>query len=343
MPASELKTKLISSKKFLSRYVYSNIKSKKSGNSDVELCDCLLEFKNAYIIIQIKEKEEGAYASFDDWFKRKVLVKAKNQVKDSIRQMRDLNYSFFADNVSIKIDQNKKIKAIIVFDADSVNEGYRKYYSTRSGVEINIFSINDFEKMLDNLVLPSDIFDFLDFRKKFYSNSEIQHSRLIIDNVSPKVSVFGRICSDIQVSDYFIIKRYVENGLNVEAVEYFNHIIHSLESEVGDNTETLELLLTFNRNEAIQFIKLWTDAIENCRKNDFELPNVLHDLSNVFICFAKPLNCNDDIYSYNFNSIIEECFIDFNCEKVHIFEFEAYSDNDCIITSRLISKNIELE
>lgn len=339
MTASELKTKIISSEKFLPRFVYSEIKTKNSDKTEGELCDCLLEFKNAYILIQIKEKEEGAEASFENWFLRKVITKAKNQVKDSIRQLNDSNCSFFSNNIPLKFDLNKQIKYVIVFDTDKIDNDYTKYYVTSSGIEINIFSMDDFEKMLDNLVLPSDIFDFLDFRRRFYDNKDIKNSRLIIDNISPNVSLFGKIGSDIQVSDYFIIKRYVEKGLNVEAVSYFNHIVKCLDSEVGDNTETLELLLTFNRNEAIEFTKLWLNAIDNCKKENFVLPNVLHDASNVLVCFAKPLKCDSKIYLYNFNSIIEECFEEYKCSKIHFFEFEQYSNEQCIITSRLITKN----
>ena len=55
MTKSEEITKLISQKFFLNQFIYTDIYLKKD-NEEKEFCDCLIEFENIYICIQIKEK-----------------------------------------------------------------------------------------------------------------------------------------------------------------------------------------------------------------------------------------------------------------------------------------------
>lgn len=340
MTGSELKTKLCSTKKFLPRYVYNNIKTIGDSNGELELCDCLLEFLKAYIVIQIKEKDNDSSATFQKWFKNKVKKIAKNQIKDSIRQIKDTKYSFYCEEKKLEFDRKKEFKYIIIFDSNQYDDNYEKFYLTHEGIEMNIFSIRDFEEMLDNIVLPSDIFDFLEFRKNFYTQSKLKDNPLIIDELSTDLAMFGRISSDIQVSDYFIMKKYLMKGLKVEEVYRFNYIVNNISNVLGEKDDnTLELMMSFNRNEAINFINLWDNACENARKEVFVLPNVMHDNENVFLCFSKPINCSIDLFNYNYMSIIDSCFKDFECKRVHLFLFESYSNEQFCISCSIIERN----
>lgn len=338
MTGSELQTNICSSDKFLQRFVYSDIKTKSDFDTEKELCDCLLEFKNAYIVIQIKEKDKKSSNSFHDWFENKVLNKAKKQIKDSIKQMENPNNKFYSKGKEISIDKTKKINYIIVFDAEKIDDDYKKYYISQTGVEINIFSLNDFERMLDNLIVPTDIFDFLSFRKSFYLNNSLNMNPLVIDNISSNITLLGRIGSDIQVSDYFILKRYKETGINVENVQYFNYIVHEIEKVVPDDFDTLELLMSFNRNEALNFVDLWKEAINNSQKNDFVLPTTLHSTDDLFICFAKPINCSVEIYNENFDRLVNACFEEFKCKNIRMFVFEYASKDQVCISGGTITR-----
>lgn len=276
MTSSELKTTIISSKKFLNRFLYSTIKTKGGENGELELCDCLLEFKNAYIVLQIKEKDSESNASFDDWFDRKVLKKAKNQIKSSIEQLENRDFSFFSKEsgkgMEVFVDRTKERKYIIIFDSDNTPDNYLKFYITKENISINFFSLMDFEKMLDNIVLPADIFDFLDFRMKYYRNAKDFDRKLIIEELSTNVTILGRIISDIQVSDLFILKKYIELGLDVESVGKFNYIMQEVEKNAPENCKTLLELMSFNRRDAIQYVKLWDIAFEKAKGNEFYLP-----------------------------------------------------------------------
>ena len=131
MTGSELKTKLCATDKFLSRYVYSDITTIGDEHGNLELCDCLLEFLRAYIVIQIKQKDINGTSSFENWFTEKVVKKARRQIKDSIRQVNEDNYSFYCDGKELRINKTKEFKYIIIFDAKDYDANYRKYLITR--------------------------------------------------------------------------------------------------------------------------------------------------------------------------------------------------------------------
>lgn len=77
MTKSEEITSLISSKFFLKQFTYSEIYVLKDSQEQ-EFCDCMLEFSNVYICIQIKEKSDKIKVTPKKWFKDRVLNKAKS-------------------------------------------------------------------------------------------------------------------------------------------------------------------------------------------------------------------------------------------------------------------------
>lgn len=82
MTKSEKITSMISENFFLPQYIYTDIYVKE-GKLEKEFCDCLIEFSSVYIAIQIKERNENAAGSNEEWFEKKVVKKAKSQLKDT--------------------------------------------------------------------------------------------------------------------------------------------------------------------------------------------------------------------------------------------------------------------
>lgn len=82
MTKSEKITSMISRDFFLTQYIYTDVYVKE-GKQEKEFCDCLIEFSTVYIVIQIKERDEHATGSKEEWFEKKVVKKAKSQLKDT--------------------------------------------------------------------------------------------------------------------------------------------------------------------------------------------------------------------------------------------------------------------
>ena len=100
MTKSEEIISLISSKFFLKQFTYSEIYVLKDSQEQ-EFCDCMLEFSNVYICIQIKEKSDKVKVTPEKWFKDRVLNKAKKQLRDTFNYFKNEEYKIFSKNRGI--------------------------------------------------------------------------------------------------------------------------------------------------------------------------------------------------------------------------------------------------
>ncbi len=87
MTDSELQCTNILINYFFKEFVYRDLYVY-AGKQKQELCDGLVEFQDAYVIFQIKEKN-GSTAQ--DWLQKKVYKKAVSQIKDTISKIRNGN------------------------------------------------------------------------------------------------------------------------------------------------------------------------------------------------------------------------------------------------------------
>ena len=85
MTESEKHTEQYFKKFFLPQYTFGTVMILE-GKQERELCDCLIETSNCYVVIQIKEKNENKDSSNDEenWFKNKILNIAKKQIKEQL-------------------------------------------------------------------------------------------------------------------------------------------------------------------------------------------------------------------------------------------------------------------
>ena len=87
MTDSELQCTNMLNDYFFKEFVYRDLYVY-SGKQKQELCDGLVEFQDAYVIFQIKEKNKS---TAQDWLQKKVYKKAVSQIKDTINMIRNAN------------------------------------------------------------------------------------------------------------------------------------------------------------------------------------------------------------------------------------------------------------
>ena len=153
MTKSEKITSMISEKFFLPQYIYTDIYVKE-GKLEKEFCDCLIEFSSVYIAIQIKERNENAAGSNEEWFEKKVVKKAKSQLKDTFSFYKNESNQIFSKSSELVLDRTKEVFPVIVFLNNNLEQYKRIIYSESLDMVINIFSVSDFEVMLQTLKLP---------------------------------------------------------------------------------------------------------------------------------------------------------------------------------------------
>ena len=157
--------------KFFSKdFVYENLKYINGKNNKVELCDGLFEFGEFYFALQIKERsiEKGNKAE-KIWMEEVVYGKAVNQIQETISALQkgeivvsDLRHS------KVTLNKNYTIIPIIVFVNNEIVE-YKRCLSIER-LAIHIFSLEDYKSMMNIIIHPYDMVEYLSVRTKWFSS-----------------------------------------------------------------------------------------------------------------------------------------------------------------------------
>lgn len=170
--SSEKLCRVLSSHNFLKEFVFKDLYYYKDGKSRNEVCDCLIEFLDFYIIIEVKERGDNFEKdSYDElWLNKKVYKKAISQLKNAIQIIKNKEMITSQNDCGRIFDPivSNKIIPMVVFLNMEISD-YKKVYCSKSnpGLNINIFSMDDFEKVLKNIVIPYDIVNYLLLRAEY--------------------------------------------------------------------------------------------------------------------------------------------------------------------------------
>ena len=165
--ASEIICNEIGAKFFSKDFVYENLKYFNETNNKVELCDGLFEFGEYYFALQIKERSlEKGEKSEDSWMEEVVYGEAVRQISNTIFALQ--NKSIIVSDLrhsKVNLNQSYQIIPIIVFLNEEIVQ-YKRFVLVDDKV-VNIFSLADFSSMLNIIIHPYDIIEYLSLRDKW--------------------------------------------------------------------------------------------------------------------------------------------------------------------------------
>ena len=283
MTSSEMQCTNVLIDYFFKEFVYKNLYVY-DGKQKKELCDGLVEFQDAYVIFQIKEKN-GSKAQ--DWLHKKVYRKAVSQIKDTIDMIKnsgEIEVESFSGEKIILVS-TKQILPIIIFDSDDAD--YKQVYvsSQDNALRINVFSMNDFVKMLDSIAIPYDIVYYLELRRSFFDG---EFPDVFINHVNDEMTTIARIKDEEGMIDYYKTLTNGNENIDQNAIEGFRFVVKNFQERLLDGElyskdeyrETLRYLLKSNRNTVHDFILRWQICIEHCLQKEKTIHHFLIDTSN---------------------------------------------------------------
>lgn len=230
-------------------------------NKKKELCDGLVEFQEAYVIFQIKEK---CGSTSDEWLQKKVYKKAVSQIKDTIVMIQNENQieveSYTGERIIL--DSQKRILPVIIFDSDDMDYKQVHTSSQNNDLRINIFSMYDFEKVLERITIPYDIVLYLEMRSAYF---ESRFPDWFFNEIDENITTVAKITDEEGMIDYFIALTNGNKYIDPHVIEGFKFVIKSfqdrlLEGELYEKDkykETLKYILKSNRNTAHDFMLRW--------------------------------------------------------------------------------------
>lgn len=306
MTKSEKITSMLSEKFFLSQYIYTDIYVKE-GKQEKEFCDCLIEFSSVYIVIQIKERNDSATGSNEEWFDKKVVKKAKSQMKDTFNFYKNLSNQIISKSSDLVLDRNKALLPVIVFLNNNLDEYKRIIYSESLSTAINIFSISDFEVMLRTLKLPYDIISYLAYRIKFEPKIS---EKIIFDEVDEDLTILSIPRMEDDYAYMFLARTYykqiIKFGLNEDNIAYYNDLILQLNNSIDcQRSKFIEGLLCVDYYRAHKISDNWIKLLDLAQRDEFVSPYIITIDDRVYMFMVK----SNKILDEGFNQYLKRWLI----------------------------------
>lgn len=289
MTNSEKLTSMIAEKFFLPQYIYSDIYVK-TGKQENEFCDCLLEFESVYIIIQIKERGTKTKVSDEEWFEKKVVKRAKEQLRDTLAFYADTTNTIYSKTTDLVIDRSKTIIPVIVFLNPDLTNYERLVRSETIGQVINIFSYADFETMMQTVVLPYDIVFYLQYRLAFEG---IDNGRSIIDNVDSNTTILFKPATEKDYAQMFLARNYyqeiVDHNLTEDHILYYNDLISRFNAACNNvRCPFISGLLCVDYKRAALISRKWLELLDLAKADEYVTPFAFTKDNREYMFMVKP-------------------------------------------------------
>lgn len=345
MTFSEKICQEINRKFYFDDFVLTNLFYKRDGVK-MEICDGLIEFQDTYIILQIKEKllNNNASDNIHKWLGKKVYKKAVSQIKGSIniiQREQDLIVEDMYGQI-VKIDKSKKIVPVIIFNINGDIEYKKVYHSVSQNININVFSVRDYNIMMNILKMPIDITEYLVLRSKIFAGSNVD---FIIDDSDENWISVGQIKSETDFANYFIDSRIKNYSVDDIYTQSFLNIISKYHNKRTNNNfdykQILNRMLCFDRLGAKCFMErwnlCWSDAKNRILRYKYRMvmQNEREKFGFLFISTQKGIDEDcDKFYFYISNLFVQRYELDTAIVIINYYE----SDGNFLVNWLMLSK-----
>ena len=266
---------------FFKEFTFSSNKFKtdKKGE-ELQLADNVIWLDDFLMITQIKERNKSAETNLDNWFKNKVLRKAVQQIKKTVKYFEKYSDILIPNEKGhiLNIAEARKtnsLKLIIYAPCSSFPESLRfqKFYKSKEVGLIHLFHIEDYLWVCKYLVTPFEIEEYLKFREslsKYHGNSL---------NKFPEQYVLGHYIETKE--DLNINPSYIKNLTRLENdFDKFNisHIIENFQRVILQSTGenhyyfVIQELAKLNRADLRGFRLRFDMALKKAKDQEFDIP-----------------------------------------------------------------------
>lgn len=174
---------------FFKEFTYSDNKFKKPDGQEVEIADSIIYLDQLAFVFQLKERVSPPNRSPESetkWFKDKVIRLGTKQIRDTITYISEYQNVTLANNRGDFIDIPSTLlsaihKVIVHKSSTLLPDDYRnkKFHKSSTAGVIHIFQASDYLGVLQYLITPAELSEYLKFRKNM-----IQQYRDTINDIS---------------------------------------------------------------------------------------------------------------------------------------------------------------
>lgn len=304
----------------------------KGGN---ELCDCLLEFQDTYIVFQIKEKTTSKKADWN-WFDNDVRESAMSQIEKTIDIIKEADKHHFYLNKatdSLNICKDFNLIPVIVFQ-NSAHKSYpRVLFSKKHECFVNIFEMNDFIDAFNTLLIPNEILKYLSFRINLLKNgNDLLNSRFIhFEKSEYSMLIGGGIKDEADLAEIYYQYNYAMHGITKEQIIYYNSVINYIDCSLPNThpakRRLIDLFLSVDVLRAIKLSDRWKTSIERCSNEGAFPPFAIWLDDFEVLLVSRPTSFSDlDFRNYYINLEMLYSYKD-HISDIVVFAFQQNSES----------------
>lgn len=243
-----------------------------SNGNRVELADNVIWIEDLLILIQIKERNHNdAKTDPGRWFQNKVLKKAKNQIKTSLKLLKDEQHIIISNPLGQMLDLKTadihRIHNLIIYhlnDDPMVSVSAVNMYRCSNGTFIHIIESRDYYNLCRYLITPADMDAYLSFREKFLAS--------IVDVRIPEQYIFVHF---FKKPDDLTLHPELLNSLEeiciqlnevrsyVSMYEFIGHLNSTLKANNPDYRVIVRELAKLNSTELSYFKERFLKLLDN--------------------------------------------------------------------------------
>jgi len=269
---------------FFKEFVYSRTTFRPNPQQEVELADNILWLGDLLLAFQLKERElvEGATeASERRWFQKKVLGQATRQIRDTLRYLQEHPSIALTNHrgheLQLAFDSIASFHKLVVYlpgkdlPQDSLNV---KSHVSRTAGLVHIMPAHDYIGVVQTLLTPAELADYLDFRAELIERWPDQISTV------PEPAILGQyfhgdptVAPNLDHLGYLrSLEQHADDWDMSGVIEQFPDRLTASGNTPTQYYPIIVELASLKRNELREFKKRFQLAIEKSRGDEFTRP-----------------------------------------------------------------------
>ncbi len=267
---------------FFKEFSFSRNQFSPAQGVELEFADHVIWLDDLFITFQIKRREysdDHTEASEANWFEKKVLRKATQQIRDTIHfldahdKINIINARGHSFDV-IAAKTNKSFHMVLYAHDHCLPEKYKrkKFHISSSAGFIHLMSIEDYLGICQTLITPAEIGDYLTFRQKLGGKfGQI--------NILPEQALLGQFLYGVLEAEPSIdFAKYLAELKHTPDEFDLSYIIRNFKDRIlnannsVDYYKILRELAKLGREELKEVKLRFNLSIQNCQRNEYVKP-----------------------------------------------------------------------
>ena len=177
--------------------------------------------------------------------------------------------------------------------------------------------------MLENLVLPYDILNYLSYRVMF---GKTRHDKIVFDEFDDDATMLFVPQNEEDYAQMFLLRTYykdiIEHNLKEEYVQFYNSIVNQLNIQNQHaRSDFIEGLVQMDYMAANNIAQNWAQQVDCVKKGKYNIPYKFSVGKKLYMFFTHPDTMSDEDFHIRLNLCLVYLRYKYDFERAYIIKF----------------------